>query len=307
MRAPSLLLVLLGVWACGDDSSASDVGPVDANVDAAVDVGPVSFSVATWNVENLFDALDDPEKMDERPSSAQVADKLDAVARVLMALDADLVALQEVENENILDMLADGPAASLGYDQRFIFEGFDPRGIDVACLARIPVAGAASHIGEDFPNEDGSETYFFTRDALEIFAEPGGIPVTVMVLHFISMSDGGTDDRRHAEGLQARRIADARVAMGMERYLIAGDFNDFPSSDPVTAITGGPEFTDLTVNVPLEERYTFVFRGIEQQVDYIIGTPIMQAEVDEVAILHGPEVDAASDHSPIVARFTLNR
>ncbi len=306
MRIACVLLVVLG--ACGDDSGGSDGGPVDGGLDTTnVDVGPVSFSVATWNVENLFDALDDPEKEDERFNSAQVEAKLEAVARVLIAMDADVVALQEVENERILDMLADGPAAALGYDQRFLFEGFDPRGIDVACLARVPVSGAASHIGEDFPNEDGSERYFFTRDALEIFAEPGGIPVTVMVLHFISMADRFNDDRRLAEALQARRIADARVGMGMQRFLFAGDMNDFPDSDVLDAITGGPEFTDLTVNVPIADRWTFQFRGEQQQVDYIVGTPIMQSEVDEVVILHGPEVEAASDHSPIVSRFTLNR
>ena len=306
MRSRFLLLVLLGVGACGDDSG-SDTGPIDSSIDAAIDVGPVQFSVATWNVENLFDALDDPDKLDERLSSAQVEAKLEAVARVLTALDADVVALQEVENERILDMLADGPAAALGYEHRFLFDGFDPRGIDVACLARVPVAGAASHIGEDFPNEDGTERYFFTRDALEVFAEPRGIPVTIMVLHLISMADGGSDDRRLAEAMQARRIADARVGMGMERFLIAGDFNDFPDSAVLDAITGGPEITDLTVNVPIDDRWTFVFRGAQQQVDYIVGTPIMQTEVDEVAILHGPEVEAASDHYPIVARFTLNR
>ena len=299
------LVAALALGACGDDpASGRDAATSDSDVDSDADLAPVVFTVATWNVENFFDEVDDPDTFDEVPSPSAVARKIDDVARVLRALDADVVALQEVENMAILDRLADGPLADMGYTERHIVDSFDPRGIDVACLARVPVANVVSHQGERFAGADGE--YFFTRDALEIFAEPGGIPVIVMVLHLRSMLDGG-DDHRLAEAMQARRIADRRYEMGFTRLLIAGDLNDLPSSSTVQSIVESERWTDLSQFVDPTDRWTFTFRGRRQQIDYLIGSPEMTQERSEVRIVHGPEVDAASDHSPVRASFVLRR
>ncbi|MEM9072310.1 MAG: endonuclease/exonuclease/phosphatase family protein [Myxococcota bacterium] len=298
-----VLLVLVALVACGDDSTP----PPDAGDDGGgedVPRGPVPFSVATWNVENLFDEVDDPEKLDELPSSRAVEGKLEALGRVIRALDADIVALQEVENEAILNRLADGPLADMGYTERHLIDGFDRRGIDVACLSRVPITNVVSHQGESFPAADGSRDFFFTRDALEIFAEPGGVPIIVMILHLRSMLDDG-DDHRLAEAIQARRIADRRVEMGFDRFLIVGDFNDLPGSEVLDAIVDDEAFIDQSLTVPVDDRWTFDFRGRLQLVDYIVGSPLMDAARDDALIVHGPEVDAASDHAPVRVSFEL--
>lgn len=302
MRFIALAATLLLVG-CGDDTAPpSDAGGRDTNSDGAI--APVTFTVATWNVQNFFDEVDDPDTFDEVPSPSAVAQKLEGVGRVIRALDADVVALQEVENQAILDRLADGPLSDMGYTERHLIDSFDPRGIDVACLARVPVSNVVSHQGERFSNADGTEEYFFTRDALEIFAEPGGVPVIVMVLHLRSMLDGG-DDHRIAEAMQARRIADRRFEMGFERLLIAGDLNDLPDSQTVRSIVDSDRWTDLAEVVPSADRWTFTFRGRRQQLDYLIGSPPLVEERTEVRIVHGPEVDAVSDHSPTRATFVL--
>ena len=300
-----LLGLALALTACGDDDGALDAGGADAQGDGGGGE-PVALRVATWNVENLFDARNDPERGDDVPSAGEVAQKLEDIARVLRALDADVVALQEVENEAILRSLAE-QVPDLGYTERHLVDSFDGRGIDVACLARVPVTMVANHLGERFPNADGTEEYFFTRDALEVFTEKDGVPVTVMILHLRSMLDGG-DDIRLAEALQARRIADRRLELGgVERMLIVGDMNDFPGSPTLDALLEGGSFVDLTLGIPVDDRWTFTFRGMRQQVDYVIGTPNMNEDVESIRILHGPEVDAASDHSPIVADFRIAR
>ncbi len=293
-------LVALG---CGDDVPLpADAGERDSGRDGSS--SPVTFTVATWNVENFFDEVNDPETFDEVPSPSEVARKIENVARVLRALDADVIALQEVENTALLDRLADGPLSDMGYTERHLIDSFDPRGIDVACLARVPVTNVVSHQGERFSGNGGE--YFFARDALEIFAEPGGVPVIVMVLHLRSMLDGG-DDHRLAEAMQARRIADRRYEMGFARLLIAGDLNDLPTSVTLQSILESDRWTNLTEVVPDEDRWTFTFRGRRQQIDYLIGSPELTQERGEVRIIHGPEVDAASDHSPIRASFVLQR
>lgn len=304
----ALGLAALVVAGCPSDDDA----PLDGDVvqDAGTDVPPtgnVRFTVATWNVENFFDTANDPDTFDDVPSRADFDRKLDDIARVLIALDADLVALQEVENEALLQTLVEGPAASLGYTEYRVIDGFDPRGIDVAFLARVPITNVASHLGESFPAPDGSRDYFWTRDALEVFAEPGRIPVTVMVLHLRSQRDGG-DEHRLAEAMQARRIADRRLEAGVTRMIIAGDLNDRPGSDVLDAVLGdGSAFSDLSRFVPAADRYTFTFAGRQQQLDYILGTDNLESELLEARILHGPEIDAASDHAPVVATFELQR
>jgi len=282
---------------------------MDATVDAPgdVDAGPLepaSFRVLTWNVQNLFDDRNDPEFDDDVLTTSAMNAKIASIARVLESVDADFVALQEVENLRVLDLL-NAAVPSLGYTERDLRDGFDGRGIDVAFLARTPVTMVASHIGERFPGAPGDEeTYFFARDAFEVFTTPGGHPITVMNVHFRSQLDGG-DERRLAEALQARRIADRRLALGVERMLIVGDCNDQPGSDVYDALVVGDGMVDLTTRIPSSDRWTFVFRGARQQLDYAFANPALVEEVANVRILHGPEVDAASDHQPVVVDFVL--
>ncbi|MCA9615203.1 MAG: endonuclease/exonuclease/phosphatase family protein [Sandaracinus sp.] len=299
----SLAAILLA--ACGDDASPMD-GSVETDAPLGVDAGPLeptNFRVLTWNVQNFFDSVDDPDTGDDVLSSAAVTAKINSIARVLTTADADLVALQEVENVALLDRLI-AAVPELGYTNRDLRDSFDGRGIDVAFMSRTPVSMVASHLGESFPNATGTDTYFFTRDALEVFTEPGGHPVTVMVVHFRSQLDGG-DDRRLAEALQARRIADRRIATGVERMLIVGDCNDQPGSDVYDAIVAGGGMADLTLGVPVSDRWSFVFRGMRQQLDYAFANPALEEERTNVRILHGTDVDAASDHQPVVVDFRL--
>ncbi|HIQ27360.1 MAG TPA: hypothetical protein EYH42_02525, partial [Sulfurovum sp.] len=68
------------------------------------------FKVATYNVENLFDAqyvgteYDDYTKK-HNWTKRMVEVKLNHVAEVICDLDADILGLQEVENANILEKL----------------------------------------------------------------------------------------------------------------------------------------------------------------------------------------------------------
>jgi endonuclease/exonuclease/phosphatase family metal-dependent hydrolase len=303
LRSLAAIGLAIGLAACGDDAS-----PMDATVDAVgdVDAGPLeptTFRVVTWNVQNLFDDRNDPEFDDDVLTTSAMNAKITAIARVLNAVDADFVALQEVENLRVLDLL-NAAVPSLGYTERDLRDGFDGRGIDVAFLARTPVTMVASHIGERFPAATGDETYFFTRDAFEVFTTPGGHPITVMNVHFRSQLDGG-DERRLAEALQARRIADRRLALGVERMLIVGDCNDQPGSDVYDALVAGGGMVDLTTRIPSADRWTFVFRGAREQLDYAFANPALVEEVANVRILHGPEVDAASDHQPVIVDFLL--
>ena len=72
--------------------------------------GASNLKIATYNVENLFDdKIDGSEYKDFKNGSwgaKQYSHKLNQIATVLLDLDADIIALQEIENEGVLKALA---------------------------------------------------------------------------------------------------------------------------------------------------------------------------------------------------------
>lgn len=309
MRRVAALWLLAGSFlvagACGDDRQITGDGAVPSDAPPS---GPERFTVVTWNVQDLFDDRNASGIDDTVLTSAQYSEKLSDVARVLRAIDADVVALQEVENAGVLDDLADGHLPEAGYDERIIVDGTDPRGIDVAFLTRLPVERFASHLGESFPSPDRTTNYVFARDALELFVRAGGEVVIVTTVHFISMHTDGSDDRRLAEAMQVRRIVDRRIENGTEHVVVAGDLNDVPTSPTLAALLDDGGLADVTTAVPSPDRWTFDFRGDRRQLDYVLASPAMAGPVAaDVRILHGPEVDAASDHQPVITTFDLGR
>ncbi len=299
-------VVLCFSFGCGDDDRPSEDTGVDGDLpDTQPDVPltAASIKIASWNIENLFDLRQDtssPE--DDQLSTTEFRGKLSDIGRVLRDIDADVVLLQEIENEWVIDQLAAEELAGLGYEFREVTDSFDIR--DVGYLSRVPVTMVSSHIDEWFDGPDG-ERYTFTRDALEIFLNPG-IPIAVMTVHFRSQLGGASGDgRRLAEATQALRIVERRLSSGVTRMLVMGDMNDAPDSPAIQAILAGGTLVDLTTAVPSADRWTFVNRGRREQLDYAMGTPNLEDDLASIDILHNDDVEAASDHAPIVVQFRL--
>ncbi len=178
-----------------------------------------SITVMTFNVENLFDNLDDPDKDDKAylPLSAKqgaahieacneiafesfrneclyldwtdaaVEQKLDVLAATIRQVNggqgADIIALQEVENASILNRLRVEKLADLGYLPAVLVEGTDLRGIDVAILSKFPLAAAPQLHPLSlpaFPDRAGD-----TRGVLQAdFQLPDGSLLTAFSVHF---------------------------------------------------------------------------------------------------------------------------
>ena len=135
-----------------------------------------AVTVMTFNVENLFDNIDDPGKDDNAylPLAAKqnvahmdacneievdrwrdeclnldwnddildfkMAVLADAILQVNEGRGADIIALEEVENDSVLEQLRTGHLADAGYLPAILIEGTDARGIDIAFLSRLPLA-----------------------------------------------------------------------------------------------------------------------------------------------------------------------
>lgn len=283
------LLVIPAVFTLG----ACAVQPPQA---APRPVGRGTVRVATWNVHDLFDDLDrlmPPGDLDPVPAPEEVAAKLDRVAAVLRRLDADLVLLQEVETL----ALAEALAARTGHADARLLEAFDPRGIDVAVLSRLPIERYVSHLGE--LAADG--TPLWSRDCVELHAAAGERRLVLVGTHLISRVTDLPGARRLEQAARLREIADEVAAHDPGALVVAGgDLNDEPGSASLAPLLGDGEWLDPLAEAGLGETWTWLGLGGGARLDYLL-LPRGQAwRAVSVAIVEGEDVIQASDHRPVV-------
>lgn len=251
---PAICLALLGSSLAACNQSTAAGSPVAT---------PAAVTIMTFNVENLFDNVDDPNKNDEtffaladKQSAAHKAKcaeitvkrwrkqcldwdwsdeilerKLKAIAAAILQIDhgrgPDILALQEVENLGILERLRTQYLADAEYLPAILLEGHDIRGIDVAFLSRLPLAGKPRL--HAFPQHGiDDKRHGDTRGILEAtFTLPGGALLTGYAVHFPAPFH--PTEMRVAAYQQLNEI---RRVLPDDRYVFAaGDFNTTSRED----------------------------------------------------------------------------
>ena len=233
-----------------------------------------------FNVQNLFDTIDDPGKDDKadlpveaKQNNAHVAEcneipveswrneclyldwndealkhKLGVVAETILQVNdgrgPDIVALQEVENLAVLERLRTEHLPVAGYLPAILIEGSDNRGIDVAFLTRLPVTGPATlhplKLPDEFADREGD-----TRGLIEAtFELPDGSLLTGYSVHFPAPFHP-TDMRVHAyEHLQQVRAA----VPPTHNVFAAGDFNTTSNEEDAERLIDTYMRTDWVVS-----------------------------------------------------------
>jgi endonuclease/exonuclease/phosphatase family metal-dependent hydrolase len=322
MRSLLVAVTLLALGACEDrpqiyldmspepdlDATQDIVGPPGPDIT----VGPaVTLTLATYNVRDFFDATDDPAHQDELPAAAEVDAKVKKLGAALRELKADVLALQEVENIAMLQRL-NTEVSTLGYKEARLVPGNDMRGINVALLSRYPVVLQISHKNDTFLSPDGGTTkYGFSRDCLEMTIEPSQGRRLILLINHFAADDGSADaeTRRHAQAARVRQIVDAALKNNPAANLaVVGDLNDQPGTKTLTLITGGtPALYDATSTIASADRWTHIYSGKKEQLDYVLLAPGLKDDLvsGSPAIPHTTTFKDASDHYPISAKFTL--
>jgi endonuclease/exonuclease/phosphatase family metal-dependent hydrolase len=267
--------------------------------------------IATFNVLNLFDGVDDPYHGDEGTPPKPRAE-LEKLAATIHKLDADVLALEEVENRFYLERFIRVLLRDTGYEHVALIEGNDYRGIDVAILSRFPVGPVMSYRHLEFPDGDGPPRSF-QRDLLRARIEPPGAkPFDMFVVHLKSKSDGEAASLplRMGEATQIRKIVD-EILTGDPgaRFVICGDFNDTLDSQPLQTIlgSGARALRHLVDDLPEGERISFNQEPHRSLIDFILCSPAMHRcyQAGSVRIPQGSVEENGSDHNPVVARFDL--
>lgn len=209
--------------------------------------------VANWNVENLFDTVDDPGKADEeflpgsprRWTENRLEVKLNHLAKVIKFMNdfegPDILGLEEVEHKSLLNRLINSYLNEKNY-QAVEFESPDKRGIDCALIynARKLKLIASEPLKIDLP---GGKT---TRDILHAeFLLNGKIKLHVFVNHWPSRREGlkKTEPKRIAAATVLKKNVEKILSANKNsKIFILGDFNDLPSNISISKVLGAKPF-----------------------------------------------------------------
>lgn len=273
--------------------------------------GAETITVGSYNVLNLFDAADDPYSADET-TGPKPQTQVEALAKSIRALDADVLALLEVENRGVLQQFVDVYLPDMGYEV-VLYEGNDMRGIDTAVLSRLPVGPVTSHRHLRFKDTQG-HTIRFQRDLLQVRLEPPtGVPFDLFVVHLKSKA-GDDDDGleiRLPEAQLVRSILDQKLkADPQAAFLVAGDFNDTLDSHPLHAIlgSGSSKLIAFVDDLPDDARVTYNKPPYRGMIDFILASPAMAQRYLPKSYnipYDGSPSTTGSDHNPVLARFRL--
>jgi endonuclease/exonuclease/phosphatase family metal-dependent hydrolase len=309
--------------------------------------------LATFNVENLFARFRFDDQVD--PANAvrdgwdvnstlfrlQDEDSKRLTGETIKAMRADVIALQEVEN---LDVLKRFRSLYLGgsraYPYALSIDGNDPRLIDVAVLSKYPIVHVRS-----YQERRTGNSYLFSRDCLELDLDIAGRPLTLFVNHLKSMLDKDdpkngrrrTRDRRALQAREVRRIVTARFGpkAGEHPFVILGDFNDYLDTDEqgttgISEVVRWQQVENVVARLPRADRWTHYFPGDREllegyhQLDYILPSRSLAARTKAVPEIirmglptgakryAGPRFKGvgavfpkASDHCPVVLALEL--
>ncbi len=202
------------------------------------------YKVLFYNVENLFDTINDPSVNDEeftphsakKWNSSKYYKKLGNIERVIFdvaAIDKDypaVIGVCEVENRNVLEDIVAMPKIAPASYRIVHYDSPERRGVDVALLYRpdqfeLEGSEAVRTIIPSIPD-------FKTRDILTAWGKIEGEPFFFMVVHWSSRSGGQAKSEflRVASATQMRGIADSVLrANPATKIVMMGDFNDDPT------------------------------------------------------------------------------
>ncbi|NNC83059.1 MAG: endonuclease/exonuclease/phosphatase family protein [Flavobacteriales bacterium] len=234
------------------------------------EIGTVGF----YNLENLFDTLDTPDKRDHeftpegrnRWNSEKYLFKLDQLSKVIKDIGTSIhpaglavLAVSEVENRDVLEDLVAHPELKDRNYQIVFEEGPDRRGIDVGLLYNPQFFEVESWKSYRLSMAD---TSFRTRDQLLVTGKLSGERIHMIVAHWPSRSGGQkrSEPKRIAAAELGRHIVDSLMtAEDDAAILYLGDLNDDPVNKSLTRVmkaTGDRSFArgDRLFN-PMEDLY----------------------------------------------------
>ncbi|MFN3916780.1 MAG: endonuclease/exonuclease/phosphatase family protein [Flavobacteriales bacterium] len=250
-----------------------------------------SFDIVFYNVENLFDTIQDLSKNDndflpntkKKWNTERYQKKIHDLARVIHEINPKkhpiIVGLCEIENKNVVhDLIKSGELAKSDYEI-IHRDSPDERGIDVALIYKTSVF---KPIHQSFINiylPQGPRTA--TRDIVYVKGVILQDTIHVFFNHWPSRSGGQeqSEPNRIFAATQLKIRVDSLFKINPQsKIIIMGDMNDYPDNKSVYEIlrakeishSGSPELINLTYSLHKKGKGTYFYKGEWGVLDNVI-------------------------------------
>ncbi|PHR73163.1 MAG: endonuclease [Lutibacter sp.] len=210
-----------------------------------------AFTIAFYNLENLFDTVDDPKTFDDdftsggklKWSKKRYFKKINKLSHVIKQLGTEksfvppvLVGVAEVENKKVLEDLVRSKNLQKFHYDYVHYDSMDDRGIDVGLLYNKQLFELlhSERFSLYIENEDGEQD--FTRDVLLVKGNFNGELMYILVNHWPSRRQGTEESdykRVKASELNREIIDKIRFEDENAKIVVMGDFNDNPNNNSI--------------------------------------------------------------------------
>jgi predicted extracellular nuclease len=246
------------------------------------------LEVIFYNVENLYDTVDDPLVLDNEflPDSAnnwteeRYAKKLVNLAKVLTAISEDglpeVVGVCEIENRKVVEDLFKTDALGKAKFKVIHEDSPDERGIDVALAYNSEILTELHHEKLNVSFDFELETK--TRDIIYAKLLSGKDTLHFFVNHWPSRRGG--EEASEPKRLLAATILRTKIDSILQRnknakVICMGDFNDYPDNRSMTEVMkskpgSNQDLTNLTYNLHQSSLGTYNYKGEWGMLDQFI-------------------------------------
>lgn len=204
------------------------------------------FTAVFYNVENLYDTQDDPKTNDDEftptgkvPWTAErLETKINHLAQVFADIVnpamPDIIGFAEIENKQVLEMLASSAKLSKTRYGIVHYDSPDERGIDVALIYNQATFAVLTSepLHVTLPDNDLTRDILYVKGKLKT-----GEILHVFINHWPSRREGSelSEPKRMAAAKVLRAKIDAIQKLDKSpNILILGDFNDEPSDNSIS-------------------------------------------------------------------------
>ena len=245
------------------------------------------YSIGFYNLENLFDTVDDPRSLDDdftetserNWNEKRFRKKVKKLGQVISNMGYEeikfppvLLGVAEVENSDVLDALVDSKFLQKKEYDYVHFDSPDERGIDTALLYRKEYFSVIKQEAHTVYLTDERGMRDYTRDILYVYGELENQPLHILVNHWPSRRRGA-DETKHKRKEAADRNLEILGNIYAEdpnaKVVIMGDFNDDPHSESVKKLVTTEMYNPMEVLLT-KYRGTLSYRDTWYLFDQII-------------------------------------
>jgi endonuclease/exonuclease/phosphatase family metal-dependent hydrolase len=267
-----------------------------------IETDPNTITIATFNTEWLGDGIDD--------TKPRFNYEYENIAKILYMTNADIIALQEVENDKAIEKITN---YLVGYNF-YVLNGTGKQNCAILYNHNLDIRILGNY--EPINVKPGR-----TRPGLIAYVKKGNFDFILMNIHLKSTSSYDNTDQLREESYLLRQNQATAISNWVDSLenhskekdiIILGDFNDNPlrlSHPTLTPLIKNKYLSFLTANLKSckNPKWDNIdnFVVTKSVLDRVIYTSIKQ--INTYQMLKKKEAESISDHCPVIISFDITK